>query len=87
MSGSVLRLEGLPFRITEDEITSFFAETESKIALVHMLYNRDQRPSGAAYVEFESEADAKSAMGLDGKCIGDSRRYVKIGQLAVFFIN
>jgi RNA recognition motif-containing protein len=78
---SVLRLEGLPFRVTEDEITDFFAESEAKVERVYLMLNRNMRPSGTAYVDFESDADAKLAVALDGKCIGDSKRYVKIGQL------
>jgi hypothetical protein len=27
----------------------------------------------------ESEADLKAALTLDGKCIGDSKRYVRMG--------
>jgi hypothetical protein len=43
------------------------------------MLNREMRPSGIGYVVLESEADLKSALALDGKCIGDSKRYVRIG--------
>jgi RNA recognition motif-containing protein len=79
MSGVVLRLEGLPFKVTEEEIREFFTETEAKIENLHLLLNRDQRPSGIGFIELESEADLKAALTLDGKCIGDSKRYVRMG--------
>ena len=47
MSGVVLRLEGLPFKVTSEEIADFLAETEAKIVKTHLLLNRDGRPSGA----------------------------------------
>jgi RNA recognition motif-containing protein len=75
----VLRLEGLPFKVTEEEIREFFTETEAKIENLHLLLNRDQRPSGIGFIELESEADLKGALTLDGKCIGDSKRYVRMG--------
>ena len=76
----VLRLEGLPFKVTEDEVKEFFSESETKIEKLHLLLNRDQRPSGIGFIELESETDLKSAMTLDGKCIGDSKRYVRMGE-------
>ena len=84
MSGVVLRLEGLPFKVTEDEIRDFLTETEAKIEKIHLLLNRDQRPSGIGFIEFESEADLKSAIVNDGKCIGDSKRYVRMGNFNNF---
>ena len=84
MSGPILRLEGLPFRINEEEIRQFFTEAECKINRVHLIVNRDLRPSGNGYLEVESEADVKAALTLDGKCVGDSKRYVKIGELQIF---
>jgi RNA recognition motif-containing protein len=80
MSGVVLRLEGLPFKVTSEEITDFFTETEAKITTTYLLLNRDMRPSGIGYIELESEADVKLALTLDGKCIGDSKRYVRMGE-------
>ena len=80
MSGVVLRLDGLPFKVTSDEVKDFFVETEAKIENIHLLLNRDMRPSGVGYIELESDADFKLALTLDGKCIGDSKRYVRMGE-------
>ncbi len=74
---AVLRLEGLPFKATVDEIDDFFSESDIRVENVHLLLNRDMRPSGTGFVEL-SESDTKTALQLSGKCIGDTRRYVKI---------
>lgn len=74
---AVLRLEGLPFKATIDEIDDFFSESDVRVERVHLLLNRDLRPSGTGFVEL-SDSDTKTAMQLSGKCIADSRRYVKI---------
>ena len=83
MSGIVLRLDGLPFKATPDEIKDFFSESEAKIENIHLLLNRDMRPSGVGYIELESEGDLKSAQTLDGKCIGDSKRYVRMSEYSL----
>lgn len=74
---AVLRLEGLPFKATVDEIDDFFSESDVRVENVHLLLNRDLRPSGTGFVEL-SETDIKSALQLSGKCIADTKRYVKI---------
>lgn len=78
----VLRLEGLPFRIREDEVNTFFEEPGFKVVATHLLLNRELRPAGVAYVELESEADAsKAAERLNGSSIGDSERYVRVSRV------
>ena len=74
---AVLRLEGLPFKATVDEIDDFFSESDVRVENVHLLLNRDLRPSGTGFVEL-SDTDTKTALQLSGKCIADTRRYVKI---------
>ena len=75
---AVLRLEGLPFKATKDDIDDFFSESDVRIDSVHLLLNRDMRPSGTGFVELSSDSEAKSALQLNGKTIGDTTRYVKI---------
>lgn len=77
---SVLRLEGLPYRATSDDVSDFFHDlADVKPDKIHLLLNRDHRPSGTGYAEFSSDSDARSAQDkCDGKCIGDSGRYVRI---------
>ena len=62
---------------TVDEIDDFFSESDVRVENVHLLLNRDLRPSGTGFVEL-SETDIKTALQLSGKCIADTRRYVKI---------
>ena len=75
---AVLRLEGLPFKATGDDIDDFFSESDIRVENVHLLLNRDLRPSGTGFVELSDESDTKTALQLSGKCIADTRRYVKI---------
>ena len=74
----LLRLEGLPFKATADDIDDFFSENDVRIENVHLLLNRDLRPSGTGFVELSDDSDTKIALQLSGKNIGDTRRYVKI---------
>ena len=75
---AILRLEGLPFKATADDIDDFFSENDVRIENVHLLLNRDLRPSGTGFVELSDDSDTKIALQLSGKNIGDTRRYVKI---------
>lgn len=60
-------------------MTSLFSITECKIAhngtSVHFTYTREGRPSGEAFVEFESEEDLKIAIKKDRETMG--HRYVE----------
>jgi len=44
---------------------------------VHLIQNREKKPSGMGFAAFEDERDSDAALDLDGQCIGDSSRYVK----------
>ena len=62
-SVSVVRMRGLPFKVTEDDILNFF----DRIPLhnIHIDYGDDGRATGEAVVEFYNYKDALEAMKKD----------------------
>lgn len=70
----VLKLKGLPYSTTEQEIYDFFSGYE--IRKVAFVLESDGRPSGLAFAEFDSTEEALRAMQKNGEYIGD--RYVKL---------
>ena len=77
---SILKLSGLPFRISSDEIHQWITDlSDVKCEKIHMISNRQGLASGEAYVELKEKAQAKSVLEeCDEKNIGNSNRYVKI---------
>ncbi|CAM9720101.1 unnamed protein product [Ascophyllum nodosum] len=67
----VVRMRGLPWSANEGDIRSFFEGVPIQKDGVYITLNRDGRPSGEAYVVFESEADAKDALKRDKNKIGE----------------
>eukprot|EP00210_Caulerpa_lentillifera_P008003 g7642.t1 len=70
----VLKLKGLPYSTTEQEIYDFF--TGYEVRKVAFVLESDGRPSGLAFAEFDSTEEALRAMQKNGEYIGD--RYVKL---------
>ncbi len=69
-SGYFVRMSGLPFRATEQEIKDFF-QPEADCVGVRIIYNRDGRPSGDAVAEFESDDMAERAMARNREHLGN----------------
>jgi len=57
----VIRMRGLPFKVTENEIAEWFSSVADCLD-VHIHYGGDGRPSGQADVVFGSAQEAKMAM-------------------------
>ncbi|KAF3330168.1 heterogeneous nuclear ribonucleoprotein F [Carex littledalei] len=72
----VLRMRGLPFSATKEEIMDFFREFELTENRIHLVLNRDGRPSGEAFVEFENAEESKAAMKNDRMTLGS--RYIEL---------
>ncbi|CAH0559214.1 unnamed protein product [Brassicogethes aeneus] len=76
--GFIVKLRGLPWSATQEEIVGFFKE--SKVVGgkdgVHMTSSREGRPSGEAFVEFEDEEDLNFALEKDREHIGN--RYIEV---------
>lgn len=74
---STLRLRGLPYRATVEDVLAFFEGYEVVADMVRMGRDRDGRASGECWVSFGSEEEASRAQRERNKeHIGD--RYVEI---------
>ena len=69
-----LRMRGLPFKCTKEDVEAFFHPLT--LADVRFTVDRDGRPSGRAYVDFNSDADMSEALKRNGDCIG--KRYIEL---------
>ncbi|CAB1419656.1 unnamed protein product [Pleuronectes platessa] len=79
--GYVVRIRGLPWSCSVDEVQRFFAEADCKVINnggggIHFTYTREGRPSGEAFVELETEEDLKIAVKKDRETMG--HRYVEV---------
>ena len=71
-----LRMRGLPFAATKDDIIQFFAGYNPVPESVVLTYRNDGRATGEAYVGFASPDDAKRAMELHRRTMGN--RYIEL---------
>ena len=78
----VLKMRGLPFSATKDDIITFYDDPALSVTAplthdsIHIVTSLDGRPSGMAFVEFASAEDAKAAMVRDRQTMGS--RYVEL---------
>ncbi|EEC67606.1 hypothetical protein OsI_34981 [Oryza sativa Indica Group] len=72
----VLKLRGLPYSATTEDIIKFFVEYELTEENVHIAYRPDGKATGEAFVEFPTAEVAKTAMCKDKMTIGT--RYVEL---------
>lgn len=71
-----LRMRGLPFSSTRDDIFKFFDGYHPIIDSIVPTYRSDGRATGEAYVGFQSPDDSKKAMELHRKMMGS--RYIEL---------
>ena len=71
---SVVKLRGLPFNVTRDDIVGFLAPVAVPSGGVHLMNHETGRPSGIAYVELATEDDQADALKKDKQMLGD--RYI-----------
>ncbi|RHZ83031.1 hypothetical protein Glove_100g12 [Diversispora epigaea] len=62
-------LGNLPFDLTELEVENFFRG--SKISTIRILRDRDEKPKGFGYVEFEDLESLTSALDMSGEPLGN----------------
>mmetsp|Transcript_9882 Transcript_9882/g.14703 ORF Transcript_9882/g.14703 Transcript_9882/m.14703 type:complete len:317 (-) Transcript_9882:229-1179(-) len=72
----ILRMRGLPFSATDGDIMQFFEEYKLVKESVVFTFRNDGRPSGEAYVKFQSAEDSKRAMSLNRQSMGS--RYIEL---------
>ena len=67
----VLRMRGLPFQTTAEDILQFF-QTPSTLQLsnIHLMRRADGRASGDAYAVFDTEEAAVEALQFDKQKLG-----------------
>jgi len=80
----ILRFEGLPFRISDDDLFDWIEElTQISPKEIYMISNRQGLASGDAYVVLDDKTMGKGVVEkCDEKTIRGSNRYVKIHECA-----
>lgn len=71
----VVRMRGLPFRVTENDIGEWFSSVADPVG-IQIMYNNDGRPTGEAEVAFASAQDAKRSLSKDRQNM--QHRYVEL---------
>ena len=71
-----IRMRGLPFQATKQDILDFFKEYRPVESSVLLTYRADGRSTGEGYVSFEDIAGAEGAMGLHRATMG--QRYIEL---------
>lgn len=74
--GSVLRMRGLPYRTSRNDVASFFKGSVVPDDGVHFVTRADGRFTGEAYVRFATREDAKLALKKDREMLGN--RYIEL---------
>ena len=73
---NAVRLRGLPWRASTYDIVNFFAPLRIAPDGVHITLNREGRPSGEGFVQFETAEDAASALLRSRQSM--DRRYIEV---------
>lgn len=78
--GSVVKLRGLPFRASLEDVLRFFLGFELTTSSIYFKRHPDGRPSGEAFVVFDSPEEAQRACQKDRETFGDKfgDRYVRV---------
>lgn len=71
-----LRMRGLPFSSSKEDIASFFQEYNPILESIVLTYRSDGRATGEAYVGFGTPEDSKRAMDLHRRSMGN--RYIEL---------
>ena len=72
----ILKLRGLPFSATKEDIIEFFNGFVVSEDSINITFMPDGRPTGEAFVEFASAEDSEAAMERDRKTLGS--RYIEL---------
>ncbi|XP_035007246.1 heterogeneous nuclear ribonucleoprotein H3 isoform X2 [Hippoglossus stenolepis] len=75
--GYVVRIRGLPWSCTQEEVASFFSDCDivGKVNGVCFTYSKEGRPSGEAFIELKASEGFKNALSKDRKYMG--HRYIE----------
>ncbi|KAL6563924.1 hypothetical protein OROHE_005164 [Orobanche hederae] len=72
----LLRMRGLPYSASREDILDFFKDFELSEGKIHLIGNAEGRAAGEAIVEFASPEDSRAAMAKDRKMLG--YRYIEL---------
>ncbi|PNH05775.1 Heterogeneous nuclear ribonucleoprotein H [Tetrabaena socialis] len=61
----VLKMKGIPFKATAMDVRKFFAGYKIKVEGISFIMHADGRPTGMAFIEFETPQEAVRAMEKD----------------------
>ena len=76
LGDNFVRMRGLPYSATEGDISAWFNSVGVTPKLIHIVFNSSNRPSGEAYVEFNTPEDCQLAMTKHRDPMGS--RYVEL---------
>jgi len=74
----VMRLRGLPYSATEQEIAQFLEIPQEQVVQVLITQNERGQPSGQAYVVTNDQGAAENALNKNKMCMPGSNRYIEI---------
>ncbi|XP_071829839.1 heterogeneous nuclear ribonucleoprotein H-like isoform X2 [Apostichopus japonicus] len=76
--GFVVRIRGLPWSASKSDVISFFKDSKivEEADGVKLIYGKDARPTGEAFVEFFDQNDMDSAFKMHNKHMG--KRYIEV---------
>ncbi|XP_059373588.1 heterogeneous nuclear ribonucleoprotein H3-like [Carassius carassius] len=76
--GYVVRIRGLPWSCTQEEVASFFSDCDivGKVNGVCFTFSKEGRSSGEAFIELKTSEDFKKALAKDRKYMG--HRYIEV---------
>ncbi|GAB1601199.1 RNA-binding protein 12 [Argonauta hians] len=69
-------LKGLPFAVTTNEIKEFFQGLNIAPRGIQIVYGKDGRTTGQAFVEFVTSMDCEKAVARDKRYVG--KRYINV---------
>lgn len=72
----LLRMRGLPYSATKEDILKFFKDFDILEDKIHLIANSEGRPAGEAIVEFATAEASRSAMTKDRMTLG--YRYIEL---------
>eukprot|EP00192_Tetraselmis_astigmatica_P019345 CAMPEP_0117697254 /NCGR_PEP_ID=MMETSP0804-20121206/29124_1 /TAXON_ID=1074897 /ORGANISM="Tetraselmis astigmatica, Strain CCMP880" /LENGTH=202 /DNA_ID=CAMNT_0005511479 /DNA_START=72 /DNA_END=677 /DNA_ORIENTATION=- len=80
LDGSVVKMKGLPFKVVKDEVLEFFQDFKVQESGVLMRKHPDGRPTGEAYVVFETPEQANLATSKDREVFSrkHGERFVRV---------
>ncbi|GJQ11837.1 hypothetical protein GpartN1_g3628.t1 [Galdieria partita] len=75
-TGSIIRLRGLPWSATKEDVLSFLEGAQVIPCAVHFVLNQQGKPRGEAFVQLSSLDDVNRALELHRQVLG--HRYIEV---------